>query len=60
MFPVPFVVSRHAVGRAKQKAYFVALLWPALQAARTSHGLPSSSPHITLGFGGADIHFPVE
>ena len=44
------------VGRAKQKAYFVALLWPALQAARTSHGLPSSSPHITLGFDGADIH----
>ena len=52
-------IARLGVGTASRgecKAWFVALLWPDLQAARGSVGLRRSSPHITLGFDGADVH----
>jgi len=42
--------------RGADKAWFVVLLWPGLQMLREQAGLAHSSPHITLGFDGADVH----
>ena len=41
-----------AAARGENKAWFVALLWPALQLLRQQAGLAPNAPHITLGFDG--------